>query len=312
MHDLIILGGGPAGLTAAMYAIQKRLDALLITRDLGGKTNYQLRLPFVERHMMINGDELISRFTRELEYLDFLHIAENAESANKIEGGYEVKLSNGQTHQARTLIIATGAKPELLGVPGEQEFMNRGLCYSAISYAQFFIERDAAVVGDGDLALRAVAELARHAKHVTLIAPTEGQINTPLGQKLWNLPHVEFMVGYRVKEVRGDHYARTVIITRDDEEKERELNIDAVFIEKDLTPRSKIVAHLCDLDEQGRIKVNKRNETSAPGIFAAGDVTDSYSEQVLISIGEGAKAVISAYEYLLKMESLPQPAKLIA
>lgn len=312
MHDLIILGGGPAGLTAAMYAVQKRLDSLLITRDLGGKTNYQLRLPFIERHMMINGDELISRFVREIEYLDFLHVADNAESVEKIKDGYEVKLSSGVAHQTRTLIVATGAKPELLNVPGEQEFMNRGLCYSAISYAQFFIDRSAAVVGDGDLALRAVAELARHASHVTLIAPTEGQINSALGQKLWGLPHVEFMVGYRVKEVRGDHYARTVIITRDDEEHEKELGVDAIFIEKELTPRSRIVAHLCDLDETSRIKVDTRNQTSAPGIFAAGDVTNSFSEQVLISVGEGAKAALSAYEYLLKTADLPQPAKATA
>ena len=310
MHDLMILGGGPAGLTAAMYAIQKRLDAVLVTRDLGGKTRYQLRLPFIERHMMINGDEVISRFVREIEYLDYLHVADNAESVEKIDGGYAVRLTSGKVHETHPIIIATGAKPELLNVPGEQEFLNRGLCYSAISYAQFFIDRSAAVVGDGDLALRAVAELARHAKHVTLVAETEGQIHSPLGQKLWGLPHVEFMVGYRVKEVRGDHYAHTEIITRDGEEKPKELEVDAIFIEKDLTPRSKIVAHLCALDEQGRVKVDERNQTSAPGIFAAGDVANSCSEQVLISLGEGAKAALSAFEYLLKTEdlSLPNPA----
>lgn len=308
MHDLVILGGGPAGLTAAMYAIQKRLDAILVTRDLGGKTRSQLRLPFIERHMMINGDELIGRFVREIEYLDYLHVADNAESVEKIDGGYAVKLASGAVHKTRTIIVATGAKPELLDVPGEQEFMNRGLCYSAISYAQFFIDRSAAVVGDGDLALRAVAELARHAKHVTLIAPTEGQIHSPLGQKLWGLSQVEFMVGYRVKEVRGDHYARTVVITRDGEEHEKEIDVDAIFIEKDLTPRSKIVAHLCDLDSQGRITVDVRNQTSAPGIFAAGDVANSCSEQVLISLGEGAKAALSAFEYLLKTEDLHLPS----
>src|SRR5512147_1967758 len=99
MYDLIILGGGPAGLTAAMYAVQKRLNFLLVTRDLGGKTNYHLRLPFIERHMMITGDELIRRFTREIEYLDFVHLMDNAEKIDAIDGGYEVRLSSGAVYQ---------------------------------------------------------------------------------------------------------------------------------------------------------------------------------------------------------------------
>ena len=110
MHDLIIIGGGPAGLTATMYAIQKRLDVQLVTRDLGGKTNYHLQLPFVERHMVINGDEIVNRFTREIEYLDFTRVMENAESIDAIRDGYRVTLSSGQALEARALIIATGAK----------------------------------------------------------------------------------------------------------------------------------------------------------------------------------------------------------
>jgi thioredoxin reductase len=307
MHDLMILGGGPAGLTAAMYAVQKRLDFMLVTRDLGGKTNYHLRLPFVERHMMISGDELISRFTREIEYLDYVHMMDNAEKVTAIEGGFEVHLTSGSTEHTRTIILCTGAKAQLLGVPGEQEFMNRGLCFSAISYAQFFIDRTAAVVGDDDLALRAVAELARHAQHVTLIAPTEGKTNSELGKKLHAMPHVEFLVGYKVREVKGDTYARSVIVHG--KEGTRELFIDAVFIEMDLIPRSALVAHLVELDAKGRIKVNSRNETSCPGLYAAGDVTDSYSEQVLISMGDGARAAISAFEHILKTSDVPTLAK---
>src|SRR5574341_41934 len=256
MHDLMILGGGPAGLTATMYALQKRLDALLVTRDLGGKTNYHLKLPFVERHMMITGDELIDRFVREIEYLDYARVLDNAEEIRAIDGGYEVRLSSGKVHRTRTLLICTGAKARFLEVPGERQFMNRGLCYSAISYAQFFIDRTAAVVGDGDLALRAVAELARHAKQVTLIAPSKGKLGSPLGKRLEAMEHVRFFVGYTVKEVKGDTFARSVVITHDDEE--REISTDAIFIEIDLLPRSGIVADLVDLDDRGRIKVNSR------------------------------------------------------
>ena len=301
MRDLIVIGGGPAGLTATMYAIQKRLDVILVTRDLGGKTNFHLQLPFVERHMVINGDELISRFTREIEYLDFVRRMDTVDHIETIPGGYRVVLSGGETLDTRTIVVATGAKGQLLQVPGEREFMMRGLCYSAISYAQLFIDRTAAVIGCGELALLGAAELAQVASKVTLIAEACADTSSPLWRKLSTYPHVEMLLGYTVKEVRGDIYARSVVVSGADED--REIEVDAIFVELDLIPRSRIVADLVDVDEKGRIQINERNETSAPGIFAAGDVTDSYAEQVLISIGEGAKAALSAYDYLLKVEA---------
>lgn len=301
MHDLIVIGGGPAGLTATMYAIQKRLDVIMVTRDLGGKTNFHLQLPFVERHMVINGDELISRFAREIEYLDFVRRMDNVDAVVAIPGGYRVTLSSGETLDTRTVIVATGAKGQLLNVPGEREYMMRGLCYSAISYAQLFIDRTAAVIGCGELALRGAAELAQVASKVTLISEECPETDSPMWQKLKSYPHVDRLIGYTVKEVRGDTYARSVVVSGADAD--REIEADAIFVELDLIPRSRIVADLVTLDEKGRIDINERNETSAPGIFAAGDVTDSYAEQVLVAIGEGAKAALSAYDYLLKIEA---------
>lgn len=306
MQDLLILGGGPAGLTATMYAVQKRLDVLLVTRDLGGKTNYHLQLPFVERHMVINGDEIISRFTREIEYLEFVRVLENAERVEKIQGGYSVLTTGGKTYEAKALIIATGAKGQLLNVPGEHEFMMRGLCYSALSYAQLFLDRMAVVVGDGELALRGVAELARNARHVTLVSTHANNFNTPLGRRIRSMPQVEILEGYEPVEVKGDTFARSIVVKG--AEGVRELSADAIFVEKDLLPRSQLVAHLVDLDDKGHIKITPANETTAPGIFAAGDVTNTFSEQVLISIGEGAKAALSAYEFLLTQEPEKQPA----
>ncbi len=301
MLDLIIVGGGPAGLTAAIYAIQKRLDVLLITRDLGGKTNYHLQLPFIERHMVINGDEILSRFAREIEYLDFARRFDNVEAITQIDGGFHVTTSEGESYDTRALIIATGAKAQLLGVPGEREFMMRGLCYSAVSYAQLFIDRSVAVIGCGDLALRSVAELARVAAHVTLVADECDVLDSPLGREIQTMPHVDPLLGYEVREIQGDTYARRLVISGAEED--RTLEVDAIFVEKDLIPRTRIVEHLVKLDEKGRIKIGAFNQTSTPGVFAAGDVTDSYAEQVLIAIGEGAKAALSAYDYLLTVES---------
>lgn len=298
MYDLIILGGGPAGLTATVYALRKRLNVLLITRDLGGKTNYRLQLPFVEKHLVITGEEVVSRFANEVEYLEFARVFEKAEKVEKTKNGFRVSTREGKTYDARTLIVATGAWGQRLEVPGEKEYMMRGLCYSAVSYAPLFIERDTCVIGDSALALRSTAELSRIARKVTLVAPSHGELDSAMGRKVLGAPNVEVLEGYRVEEVIGDEYARRIRIRRDGAD--RVLEADAFFVEVDLLPQSEIVAGLVERDALGHIKVDARNRTSAEGIFAAGDVTDVISEQVLISVGEGAKAALAAYEYLLE------------
>jgi alkyl hydroperoxide reductase subunit F len=298
MYDLIILGGGPAGLTATVYALRKRLNVLLITRDLGGKTNYRLQLPFVEKHLVITGEEVVNRFANEVEYLEFARVLDKAEKVEKIDSRFRVSTRAGSTYESRTLLVATGALGQRLDVPGEKEYMMRGLCYSAVSYAPLFIERDTCVIGDTGLALRSTAELARIARKVTLVAPTHGELESPMGRRVLAAPNVDVLEGYRVEEVIGDEYARRLRIRSNGAS--RELEADAFFVELELVPQSELVAALVKRDARGRIQVDARNRTSAEGIFAAGDVTDVISEQVLISVGEGAKAALAAYEFLLE------------
>ena len=297
MYDLAILGGGPAGLTATVYALRKHLEVLLITRDLGGKANYRLQLPFVEHHLVIHGEEVVSRFANEVEYLDFSRTFEVAERVERREGSYRVATHSAKSYDARSLIVCTGSSGRRLNVPGEKEFMMRGLCYSAVSYAPLFVGREVVVIGDQALALRSTAELARIAKRVTLVAPSHGDLESALGRRVAGEKGVEILEGYRVEEVLGDEYARALSLSRGDEK--RELRADAFFVELGLSPQSDMVAGLVERDAQQRIHVDCRNATSAPGIFAAGDVTDVYAEQVLIAVGEGAKAALAAQEYLL-------------
>jgi alkyl hydroperoxide reductase subunit F len=298
MYDLMILGGGPAGLTATVYALRKRLNALMVTPDLGGKTNFRLQLPFVEKHLVITGEEIVSRFANEVEYLEFSREFDRAEKVEKIKDGFRVTTRGGKKHEAKAIIVATGARGRLMNVPGEKEFMMRGLCYSAVSYAPLFIDRETCVIGDTALALRATAELSRIGKKVTLVAPGKGELDSPLGKKVLSAKNVEVLQGARVEAVLGDNYARELSISIDGQE--RKLTADAFFVELDLEPRSYFLDDLVELDEGGRIKVDGRNHTSVKGIFAAGDVTDVIAEQVLIAVGEGAKAALSAYEYLLE------------
>jgi alkyl hydroperoxide reductase subunit AhpF len=196
------------------------------------------------------------------------------------------------------VILASGTRQKRLEVPGEKDYMMRGLCYSALSYAPLFIDRETVVIGDGELALRSAGELATVANQVTMVCESEKMLDTPLGHKLANAANVKILKNHRVVEVKGDTYARLVIV-KDADGKIKEISADGTFVEMALVPNTKMVEGLVGLDGQGRVIVDSGNRTNVPGIFAAGDVTNCYAEQVLVAVGEGAKAALSAYDYLL-------------
>jgi alkyl hydroperoxide reductase subunit F len=299
MYDLIVIGGGPAGLTAAIYAIRKRLNVLMISRDLGGKTNYRLALPWIEEYQVIRGLETVARFRNELEYLDFARSMEKVEHIRRENSHFVVETKEGEDKSTRAIIIATGARQARLKVPGEEKYMMRGLCYSAISYAPLFIDRTTTVIGNADLALRSAAELALVARQVNLVGPPSNALESGLGKKLLNSEHVTIYQDYELVQVNGGKFAESVVIQSPNGEL-KEIPSDGAFIEMRLLPNSYMVEGLVNLDAQGRIIIDCQNRTSTPGIFAAGDVTNT-TEQVLVAIGEGAKAALSAYEYLLPM-----------
>ena len=298
MYDLIVVGGGPAGLTATMYAIRKRINVLLVSRDLGGKTNYKLGLPWIKDYQVIHGLEVVNKFRSELEYLDFARHMEPVDEIKKHEGGFLVLTRGGGELKTKAVIVATGAKQLRLKIPGEKEYMMSGLCYSALSYAPLFIDRTVVVIGDGDLAMRSTAELATIAEQVYLISKSNRELASPLGKKLTAADNVTVLDGHEVVEVKGDDFARSVVV-QDPDGKISAIEADGTFIEMALIPNSQMIADIITLDDQGRIIVDCANHTNVPGIFAAGDVTSGFAEQVLIAVGEGAKASLSAYEYLL-------------
>ena len=298
MYDLIVIGGGPAGLTATIYAIRKRINVLMVTKDLGGKTQWRLALPWIEDYQVIKGLEVVNKFKSELEYLDFARHMEKVETVSRAGDDFIVNTSGGGELQAKSVIIASGTKQMLLRVPGEKKYMMKGLCYSALSYAPLFIDRTAVVIGDGDLAMRSAGELSTIAERVVLVCEGDGEgLSSPIGQKLQSDPNITILKNQEILEFKGDEYARSVILKENGDV--QELSADGIFIEKALIPNSQMVAGLVDMDADGRIDVDCANRTNAPGIFAAGDVTSGYAEQVLVAVGEGAKAALSAYDYLL-------------
>jgi alkyl hydroperoxide reductase subunit F len=298
MYDIIVVGGGPAGLTATIYAIRKRLNVLLVSPDLGGKTNFHLELPDVESYRVVRGIEVVEKFRRELEYLEFAHQLESVTTVEPDNGGFLVHTKEGSELPTKSVLIATGARQQKLGVPGERDYLSRGLCYSALSYAPLFIDKKTIVIGNGELALRSAAELATVAEHVHLVGPAGSVLDTPLGQKLNRAENVTILEGHQVTRVKGNGYCNRVIVQSPDGH-EVEIGADGTFIEMALVPNAQMVPEQVKRDANGFIKVDAFGRTSMPGIFAAGDVTDTYAEQVLVAIGEGAKAALAIYDYLL-------------
>ena len=258
-------------------------------------------LPWAETHQIIRGVEIIDKFRRELQYLDYAHRLETVEDVTKKNGTFLVKLVDGTELTARSVILATGSRVKHLDVPGERDFIGRGVSYSAISYAPLFVGKHTTVIGEGNLALRAVSELCQVAATVHLVVPTRGVLDSPMAKELIaDGMKVVVFEAYKVKAIQGKEFAERVILEAPDGQ-EAEINTDGIFVELGLLPNSSLVEKLANLDDQGRVVIDNRNRTNCLGLFAAGDVTDAFAEQVLIAVGEGAKAALSAYEYLLSI-----------
>lgn len=299
MYDLIIIGGGPAGITAAAMGINQRLETLIIAAQWGGQTTYAMQLEDMEGRETITGETLLEAFRRQLDYLDFVRDFDTVTEVKPAQNHFVVETARGDRYEGQALIIATGAKPQHLDVPGEARLAGRGLSYSAATHAGLFLGKDVAVVGNGRRAQWAAASLAHKAHQVYLLAP-EPLVTTPLAGKLAQMENVEVVAGVKVQEVGGEHFVEYIAAATPDGAV-REIPVKGVFVKLTRTPNSALVQEWIDCDSRGHIIVDGYCATSWAGAFAAGDVT-YVSEQVLVHIGEGAKAALSAYHYLLMQE----------
>jgi alkyl hydroperoxide reductase subunit F len=301
-YDLLIIGGGPAGLTAAAYAIRRRIETMLISEDLGGKMNYKFSLPDIETHPVIDGEELVDKFKSQMEYLDFARHLDKVTKLRKTASGFIATTKEGESFKGKAAIIATGVLPRQLNVPGEKEFLGKGVSYSAVSHAQLFIDMDVAVVGNGNQALVAAAELAQIAKKVYVIGVPNKYVNSKLGKKLKSSDKVTFLTDYEAKEIRGNASVERLAIQSKTKKDETEISVRGVFVELGYIANREFFGRLVKTTRDGRIIIDGNNQTSVRGLFAAGDVTDINAQQVVIAVGEGANAALSAYNYLLTLK----------
>ena len=308
IYDLVILGAGPAGLAASVYAARKNLEFVTVAETLGGRATQRVSIPGVPEHRATRPDELVAAFRHELEYLHERYRQTEAAEVRRGEGETRYTLQTadgGEPIEARTVIVATGARVRRLGVPGEEKYLGRGLGYSAISYSHLLGGRSVFIYGDGPQAARAALEAARHAGSVTLAmqrdaasVPAQGAVGRQYRDKLEDTGNLRVLYDCAVTAFDGDTHCRAVEIERAEGGRER-IEADACFLELCPEPNSEPAAGVAELDPDRYIVVDRGNRTSAAGVFAAGDVTAGAHAQSLSALGAGVSALLSAYEYLI-------------
>lgn len=296
LYDLIIIGAGPAGITAAVYAARKKMNFLVVTGDIGGQAAWSGDIENYTGYQFITGPELASKFEEHMRKYG-ITVKENEEVESLERAGAVIKIRTGKgEYESRTAIIASGKVSRELGVSGEKEFKNRGLTYCATCDGPLFAGKDVAVIGGGNSALDAALQLIKIAKRVYIINNTPKLGGDPvMREKVESSPAVSVLNGAQVTGISGDKMVTGIKIKR--EGKEESIAVGGIFVEIGLIPNSGF-AGLVEKNQRGEININCKNETSVPGVFAAGDVTDVPEKQIIIAAGEGSKAALAAFKYI--------------
>jgi alkyl hydroperoxide reductase subunit F len=294
LHDVVVVGAGPAGMAAAHVCQHWGLDTLLVSEYLGGRTNFHLKLPFLESDDFSGGSGLALLLRERLKLADWPRVVGRVDRIDETADGVRVQGMGFAPVDAHLAILCTGARPERLDVPGEHEFIMRGVAYSTGWYAPLFSGRTVAVVGSGARAYQGARHLAAFARQIYLIQPEAVGRPPKDVQAILQTPSVSLMAGWQVGSIEGNTYVERIRLER--ENGERVLDVDGVFVCAGITHNTSSVAHMVELASSGAVKVDGTQRTSHRRLMAAGDVTDAISEQVLVALGQGARAGLSAWE----------------
>lgn len=300
LYDMLIIGGGPAGLNAALYAKRKGMDVAIITRQIGGQV---LNTSTVDNYLgkdKSTGESLVNDFKTHiadlkipvLEYVDVEEIMTGQSSY------HQVKVVDGRVFNGRTLLVATGTNHRKLGVPGEDRLSGRGVSYCAICDAPLYKNKDVIIAGGGNSAVEATIDLAKIANKVILVHRSQFRADQILIDELSNLTNVDIHLQTQIKSIEGDQFMTHIQVYDKEEDYEYEIQGDGIFAEIGNVANNQLVKNLLELDETGEIVVNEVGATSIEGIYAAGDVTTTKYKQIIIATADGAKVALAANEYV--------------
>ena len=304
LYDIIIIGAGPAGLTAGMYSARAKLKTLVIEKMApGGQimiTDWVDNYPGFDEG--ISGYELGQRFERHARKFGIEIVSEEAVSLSEEGSSKVVRTARGE-YRCKSLILATGAKPRRLGVPGEAAFTGRGVSYCATCDAAFFREKSVIAIGGGDTAVQEAIFLTRFAKKVTIVHRRDKLRATKIIQeKAFGNPKIAFVWDSVVKEIKGDRKVEKVILGNLKTGAETEQQADGVFVFVGIDPQTDFLKGFVNLDEGGNIITNMKMETSREGVFCCGDAIQQMLRQISTAVGGGALAAYAAEQYLSNRE----------
>jgi alkyl hydroperoxide reductase subunit F len=302
MYEIIIVGGGPAGMAAAVYAARKRLNTLLITGDIGGQVNWTAGVENYLGYQFIEGYELISKFQQQVDQFPIEQkIGLKVKQVKKIDGGFEIIAESGEIFQSKVVLLATGKRPRRLNVEGEMELTGRGVTYCATCDGPVFNGQRVAVIGGGNSAIEAALDMVKIAEYVDMVsvAPLTG--DPIMIEKLTAAKNLTIFTEFQTEKIFGQGLAKGIVIRDLKTGISQPLDVTGVFVEIGLVPNSDLVKDLVKLNENGEVPVNCSCETEIPGLYAAGDVTTVPEKQIVIAAGEGAKASLQAHRYLQRL-----------
>lgn len=303
IFDVVIIGGGPAGLTAAVYAVRKNLSTVLVSDQLGGQPMNTAGIENYMGYQFITGPELMERFEKQAVHLDINLALEAAVTLIEMEGRLkQVHTADGACYRGRTVVIASGKCSRELRIPGEKELAGRGVSYCATCDGPLFADRPVVVAGGGNSAMQAVLEMAVISPKVHLVSLTPLTGDEVLVAKILAEDRICKHLLWRPVEVLGEQEVTGVVIGSADGKDRKELEAAALFIEVGLMPNSSFAVDLLELNARGEIVVDCDCRTGVQGVFAAGDVTQVRDKQIVVACGEGAKAALSAHEYLMGLK----------
>jgi alkyl hydroperoxide reductase subunit F len=298
VNDVVIVGAGPAGLTAGVYCARKMLKTVIISENVGGQALESWAIENYMGYRVVTGEELMKKFEEQVRTLNIRLELDRVTGIRKEENLFIVRtISDGEV-KAKALILTQGNRPRKLGIANEEQYLGRGLSVCSTCDGPLYKGKKVAIVGGGNSALQTAVEMSDIAESVSLIVRSTIRADPVYVDLMKNRKNITVLPNSQITSLEGEKFLSAVTI-KDEAGNEQKVALDGVFIEIGWLPNTDMVAELVALNGKKEIVVDINGRTSAPGVFAAGDVTNVKSKQIIIAAGDGAKVALEAFEYLM-------------
>jgi len=301
VYDLIIIGGGPAGMAAGIYSSRKKMKTFIISKDLQGQMKWATHVENYPGTKNISGLDLVKDFEEHLREYDAEIVLNEVIQIKKENKMFEVIDKDGNRHLGLSVVIASGANPRTIDVKGEKEYLGKGVAYCTTCDAPFFKDKIVAVIGGGNSGFQAAEELLKYASKIYLL-----ERNDELRADQYVIDQlkdkIDIITSAEIKSIEGNNFVEKIIYEDKKSKKMHSINLSGVFILSGTQPATTFIDELVDFDDRKKIVIDLNNKTKTEGLFSAGDCSNIPYNQIIIAAGEGAKAALSAYDYLREIQ----------